>query len=172
MEDLKEQLSVFRGTYINTIDSKGRVNIPSTYRQVLSEQILRTKASSKGREKQQNSIVVTNYITEGARCLEAYTLSEWEVFENRLRSKSRFDPKIRALEHYYFSRAAVCNLDSNGRINIPQNLRAYASLEKEILFCASFNGFRIWDKRIADMVFENAEAQLLENPELFRNVDV
>ena len=152
-----ENLTVFRGTYVNTIDSKGRVNIPSTYRQVLN---------------QQNSIVVTNYVTEGARCLEAYTLSEWEVFENRLRSKSRFDPKIRALEHYYFSRASVCNLDSSGRINIPQNLRAYASLEKEILFCASFNGFRIWDKRIADLVFENAEAQLLENPELFRNVDV
>ena len=152
-----ENLTVFRGTYVNTIDSKGRVNIPSTYRQVLN---------------QQNSIVVTNYVTEGARCLEAYTLSEWEVFEDRLRSKSRFDPKIRALEHYYFSRAAVCNLDSSGRINIPQNLRTYASLEKEILFCSSFNGFRIWDKRIADMVFENAEAQLLENPELFRNVDV
>lgn len=148
---------VFRGTYINTIDSKGRVNIPSSYRQVLAEQ---------------NSIVITNYITEGARCLEAYTIKEWEAFENKLRSKSRFDPKIRALEHYYFSRAAVCNLDSNGRVNIPQNLRVYASLEKEVLFCASFNGFRVWDKRIAEMVFENAETQLLDDPELFRNVDV
>ena len=148
---------VFRGTYVNTVDSKGRVSIPSSYRSILSEQ---------------NSIVITNYITEGARCLEAYTLAEWEVFEKRLRSKSRFDSKIRALEHYYFSRAAVCNLDSSGRINIPQNLRTYASLEKEVLFCASFNGFRIWNKRIAEMVFENAEAQLLDNPELFRDVDV
>jgi len=152
-----DNLKVFRGTYVNTIDSKGRVNIPSHYRQILADE---------------NSIVITNYITEGARCLEAYTLKQWEAFESRLRAKSRFDSKVRALEHYYFARAAVCNLDSSGRINIPQNLRAYASLEKEILFCASFQGFRIWDKRIADMVFEDAQAQLLENPELFRGIDV
>ena len=148
---------MFRGTYFNTIDSKGRVNIPSQFRQVLGTQ---------------NSIVITNYITEGARCLEAYTLEEWQNFENKLRSKSRFDPKVKVLEHYYFSRAATCSLDSIGRINIPQNLRAYASLEKEVLFCASFQGFRIWDKRVGELVFKDAETQLLENPDLFRDVDV
>jgi len=130
----------FRGSFTHAVDEKGRVSIPSQFRALLQ---------SSSRE----SLVITNFITEGARCLEVYTLTQWKLFEERFQKKSRFDPKVRALEHFYFARAAVCKLDSNGRINIPNHLLSYAGIGKEVEFTASFQGFRIWDKRIADHVF-------------------
>ena len=156
---MEEGKVIFRGTFSHSIDEKGRVNVPAPFRLAL-EQL------------SENTLILTNFITEGSRCLEAYTTAEWQRFEDKLRKKSRFDEKVRALEHYYFSRAANCQLDSSGRINIPQNLRIYAGIEKEVVFSASFQGFRIWDKRVADLVFQQAETQLLENPNLFRDVDV
>lgn len=156
---LEDSKVIFRGTFSHSIDEKGRVSVPAQFRLILEEM-------------GENTLIVTNYITEGSRCLEAYTTAEWQKFEQKLRKRSRFDHKVRALEHYYFSRAATCQLDSSGRVNIPQNLRNYAGIEKEVVFTGSFQGFRIWDKRVAELVFQEAETQLLENPDLFRDIDV
>jgi MraZ protein len=149
----------FRGSFNHLVDEKGRVSIPSQFRQLLQDS-------------GETSLVLTNFVTEGARCLEVYTLPQWRLFEERFQKKSRFDPKIRALEHFYFARAAVCSIDGNGRVNIPTHLRNYAGIGKEVQFTASFQCFRIWDKRVADHVFQQAEAELLENPTLFMDLDV
>lgn len=149
---------LFRGTFHHSIDDKGRVSIPSSFRQIMLA-------------KKENEIVLTNYITDGMRCLDAFTISAWKKFETNLSRKSRFDPKLRKLENYYLSRAVVCSIDGSGRINIPSHLRVYASLDKEIVFVASLHGFRIWERKIWDVLFQEAEAALLENPALFEGVD-
>lgn len=148
----------FRGNFDYSLDEKGRVSVPSQFRSVLSKR--NTKL-----------LVITNFICDGARCLEAFTEEDWRKFEQNLSKKSRFDPQLKKLENFYLSRAAECSLDSSGRINIPQNLRTYAGLEKDIVFTASLHGFRIWDQRVWNLIFQEAEAALLENPALFIDVD-
>jgi MraZ protein len=117
-------------------------------------------------------VVLTNYLSEGSRCVEGFGLDAWEDFESRLREKSRFSSKLQRLENFYLSRATECAIDGNGRILVPAYLRAYSGLEKEVVFTASIHGFRIWDKRVWDSIFEASEQALLENPDLFADVDV
>lgn len=149
----------FHGNYTHTIDSKFRVNLPAEYRRVLSLS-------------NQTSVVITNYVSEGSKCLEGFSLSSWMEFESKLRSKSRFDSKLQRLENFYLSRACECQIDKSGRILIPEYLRNYAGLSKDITFTASIHGFRIWDSRVWDYVFEEAQKALLEDPDLFAEVDI
>ncbi len=149
----------FRGNFLHNLDEKNRVSLPAPFRETIS----RTA---------EYSVVLTNFITDGARCLDGFPLASWASFEARLRERSRFDPQLRKLENFYLARAAVSPVDANGRILVPPHLRTYAGLEKEVVFTASLHGFRMWDKRVWDLVFQEAEAALLENPALFVGVDV
>ena len=153
-----QETALFRGVFYHALDEKGRVSMPAEFRRVLAEH---------GEE----SVVLTNFVTDGARCIEGHTLGEWKRFESKLASRSRFDPQVRKLENYYLARAAICPLDGSGRLNIPSHLRAYAGLDKEVAFTSSTQGFRVWDRRVWDLVFQEAETALLENPALFIDVD-
>ena len=148
----------FRGVYFHSLDDKGRVNLPADFRRQLDGET-------------DQSLVITNFISDGARCLEGYTAKSWKEFEEKLAKRSRFDPQVRKLENYYLARAATCPIDGSGRINIPAYLRVYAGIDREITFTSSVHGFRIWDKRVWELVFNEAEAALLENPALFIDVD-
>jgi MraZ protein len=79
---------------------------------------------------------------------------------------------LQQLENFYLSRASECVADSNGRILVPSYLRGYAGLEREVVFTASIHGFRMWDKRVWDSIFEASEQALLTNPDLFADVDL
>ncbi|MCB0330649.1 MAG: division/cell wall cluster transcriptional repressor MraZ [Bdellovibrionales bacterium] len=141
------------------MDAKGRVSLPSEFRRVLSEV---------GCE----SVVLTNYISDGARCVEGFSEPAWKEFEAKLRAKSRFSSKLQRLENFYLSRSAECLLDKAGRILLPSHLRNYAGLDKDVTFTSSIHGFRIWDSRVWEHVFQETEQALLENPELFSDVDI
>ena len=149
----------FRGNSVHTVDDKGRVSLPAGFRRALQGEATQ-------------SIVLTNYLSEGSRCIEGFSLREWEDFEARLREKSRFGSKLQQLENFYLSRASECVADSNGRILVPSYLRGYAGLEREVVFTASIHGFRMWDKRVWDSIFEASEQALLANPDLFADVDL
>jgi MraZ protein len=149
----------FRGNSVHTLDDKGRISLPSEFRRVVG-----------GR--QQASVVLTNYISEGSRCIEGFAIDVWEDFERKLRDKSRFSSKLQRLENFYLSRASECALDSNGRVLVPAYLRSYAGLEREVVFTASIHGFRMWDKRVWDVIFSASEQALLENPDLFADIDI
>jgi MraZ protein len=154
----------FRGNCVHSVDEKGRVSLPVEFRRALSE---RGKSSEKP-----GSVVLTNYISEGSRCVEGFALEAWEDFEQKLREKSRFSSKLQRLENFYLSRASECPLDGNGRILLPAYLRQYAGIERDVVFTASIHGFRIWDKRVWDAIFQASEQALLENPDLFADVDL
>lgn len=149
----------FKGNFVHCADEKGRISLPSDFRETLQ------KINNE-------SIVLTNYISDGARCLEGFGKTAWLEFEKKLRTKSRFDPKVQKLENYYLSRAAECSVDASGRILIPQYLRLYAGLEKEVVFTSSIHGFRVWDKRVWDVIFSQAERALMDDPSVFVDVDI
>lgn len=158
-EDVAIDALSFRGSFTHAVDPKGRLSLPADFRLVLDQ-------------KGDTTVVVTNYISDGHRCLEGFARSDWLVFEKRLRTRSRFAPKLQSLENYYLARAAECVVDSGGRILIPHHLRQYATLEREVTFTASVNGFRMWDSRVWEALFAAAEAELVKNPEIFADVDL
>ncbi len=148
----------FRGCFEHAVDDKGRVSIPSAFRQLLLDRNI-------------SSLVLTNYICDGARCIEVYTEPDWHELEKRLERRSRFDPQVKRLENYYLARAAVCPIDGSGRINVPPHLRTYAGVEREVVFAATVRGFRIWDRRVWELIFQEAETALIDDPSIFENVD-
>jgi MraZ protein len=158
-QDSKGKRNAFRGNFTHAIDDKGRVSLPSEFRKVIAS-------------KNDSIVMITNYITEGFRCLDGYCLSDWYILEDKIREKSRFDPQVQKFEMYYISRAMECPVDGSGRILLPQYLREYASIGKDLTFTSNVRSFKVWDKRAWDLAFQNLESSLIGDPAMFQSVDV
>ncbi len=112
-----------KGEYKHSIDAKGRLAIPAKLREELGEHFTVTKG------------------LDG--CLAVYPEAEWEGLEQRIRSLPM--SKARDLQRFFFSAAFDAELDSQGRILLPANLRKYAGLTKETVVIGAFNHAEIWD---------------------------
>ncbi len=121
---------MFRGRFIHTIDSKGRVSVPIKFREVLSE-------------KYEESLIVT---TEVDQCLIAFPTEEWNRLEEKIRSLPSMSKELKAWMRFFYSGAVECPIDRQGRILIPPSLREYGSLNKEVVLIGLFNKIEIWDK--------------------------
>lgn len=117
---------MFYGEYQHTVDPKGRVIVPSKFREGLGENFIVTKGLD--------------------NCLFAYSKEEWANLEAKLRALPFTDKDVRAFVRFFFAGACECELDKQGRILIPQNLREYASLEKDIYVIGVSTRVEIWDK--------------------------
>jgi len=120
---------VFRGRSIHLIDSKGRISIPTRFRELL-------KAHGDPR------LIITNW----EDCLAAYPYAEWQHIEEKMGEFSLVDRDIRSFKRFFLSGACECNLDSQGRILVPPALREFAGLEKEVIMAGQLKCFEIWDK--------------------------
>ncbi len=117
---------MFYGEYQHTVDPKGRVIIPSKFRDGLGEKFIVTKGLD--------------------NCLFAYSPSEWSNLEAKLKSLPFTDKDVRAFVRFFFAGASECEVDKQGRILIPQNLRQYAGLEKDIYVIGVSTRVELWDK--------------------------
>ena len=149
---------MFRGSFEHTIDEKGRVSIPSKFREIL---VGRNDAR----------LIVTKFILDSFRCLDVYPYAEWEHFEEELSKKPRFDPNFLKLETFYLSNAQECSVDKQGRILIPPILRDYAGLGKDVMFAAALEKFRIWNTATWQKFNEESEKDLAQDPRLFSNLN-
>jgi len=146
---------IFRGRFEYTIDPKGRVNIPSRFREQLSDT---------GME----SVVITNY----SGCLYVYPAEEWERIEEKLASKvSSVNRKKNAFVRFFVGGAVEVSPDKQGRILIPPSLRSYAGLDKEVVILGMPNRFEIWDRQRWDVEVSRFEKEGFEDPELAREID-
>lgn len=117
---------MFMGEYNHTIDAKGRLIVPSKFREKLGEEFVVTKGLDD--------------------CLFVYPLDEWAHIEEAFRKVPLTNKKARDFVRFFFAGAASCEVDKQGRILLPANLRAYAGLEKEIVSAGVLNRVEIWDK--------------------------
>ena len=137
-----------KGTFYHNIDSKGRLIIPSKIRDALG-----------------SSFVVTIGV-DG--CLDMYSIEEWENFTEKLNRQSNNTEKVRMLKRYFRSRAADVDMDSQGRVVIPQNLRDSAGITKEVVIIGDGEKAEIWDKtkwdelNSTEMFSEEAIKKMLE----------
>ncbi|MSQ47785.1 MAG: division/cell wall cluster transcriptional repressor MraZ [Deltaproteobacteria bacterium] len=150
---------MFRGCFEHSIDDKGRVSIPVSFRKVLLGL-------------QDERIVVTKFLLHSFRCLDIYPQAEWEVLEQELLNKPRFDETFAKLEAFYLSNAQECAVDKQGRILLPPMLREYASLQKDVVFASALKKFRVWDKAIWERFNQESEKDLVQNPQLFAGLNM
>jgi len=120
----------FIGEYHCKIDSKGRLLLPSELRKQLSPE-------------NQEQFVISRGVDE---CLSLYTVSEWGIVMNKLRSLNRFKIKDRKFARMFQKGATKVPVDSNSRILLPKSLLSWASIQKEIVIVANVDLWEIWDK--------------------------
>lgn len=121
---------MFMGTTNNSIDEKNRMIVPSRLRAELGARCILTRGLD--------------------QCLYIYTVSDWEKQMEKIARLPEADPKIRAFIRHFCANAAECELDKQGRIVIPQDLKAYAGIEKELVTMGAMTKIEIWSKEIWD----------------------
>ncbi|WP_457574197.1 division/cell wall cluster transcriptional repressor MraZ [Desulfolithobacter sp.] len=119
----------FRSRSEHTLDAKGRLNIPSRFREVL-------------REVYDETLIVTNW----QKSLKAYPVPEWEILEEKLLTEGRMQPGFGDFVRYVISGVTECPLDKQGRILIPGSLRTEFGIGKEVVLNGMLDHFEIWDK--------------------------
>ena len=123
---------MFRGATLVNLDSKGRLSVPTRYR----EQLLENAAGQ---------MVCT--IDLHQPCLLLYTLPEWEIIEKKLARLSSMNPNERRVQRLLLGHASECQMDNAGRLLLANTLRQHASLTKEVMLVGQFNKFELWDEQ-------------------------
>ena len=113
------------GEYKHNLDTKGRIIVTSKFRELLDEQFVITRGLD--------------------RCLFAYTEDEWSRIEEKLKTLPLTKKDARKFTRLFFSGATNVEIDKQGRINIPQNLREYAGLSKDCTVIGVSSRIEIWD---------------------------
>ena len=117
---------MFMGEYNHIIDAKGRLIIPARFRELLGEEFILTKG------------------LDG--CLSIYPMDAWEAFETKLRALPLTNKNARTFTRFFVAGATNCELDRQGRILVPQTLREFAGLEKEVVLTGNLDRIEIWSK--------------------------
>lgn len=124
---------MFRGINEITIDTKGRLAIPTRYRPALVDE-------------EKNLLVVT--IDTEERCLLLYTATQWQIIENNLQKLPSFNVAARRIQRLLIGHATDVEVDANSRIVLPSVLRNYAHLEKDVVMIGQGNKFEVWSKTL------------------------
>ena len=117
---------MFMSEYNHTVDVKGRLIIPSKYRELLGEEFVVTKGMD--------------------GCLFVYANDDWNAFEQKLTSLPLINKEARKFARFFLAGAASVELDKQGRILLPANLREFAGLDKDVVLVGVGSRIEIWSK--------------------------
>lgn len=117
---------MFIGEYEHTLDTKGRIIIPSKFREKLGDEFVMTKGLD--------------------NCLFVYPKSEWSILEEKLKKLPLTNRDARAFIRFFFAGASECGLDKQGRVTIPANLRKHSKLDKEAIIIGVSTRMEIWSQ--------------------------
>lgn len=124
---------MFRGVNPINLDVKGRMALPSRYREMVY-------SHCEGR------MVVT--IDTEDRCLLLYTQPEWDEIQARIDALPSFNKAVRRIQRLLTGHATDLEMDANGRMLLPAPLREYAQLDKKIVLLGQGNKFEIWSEAL------------------------
>ncbi|MBO9572385.1 MAG: division/cell wall cluster transcriptional repressor MraZ [Chitinophagaceae bacterium] len=132
-----------RGEFEATVDGKGRFLLPSAIRKQLPEDGSNRFVINRGFEK----------------CLALYPMDNWKPKFEAIGKLNDFDPKVRQFKRYFLNGATDMELDSAGRLLLPQSLKEHAGIDKDIVLLASYDKIEIWDKTKYNEFFESMTAE-------------
>ena len=121
---------MFRGAAKITLDDKGRMVMPTRYREQITDGA-------------QGKLVVT---VDRDQCLLIYPLPEWEQIERKLMSLPSLHAQARRLQRLMVGHATDLELDGHGRVLLPSELREFAKLERHGMLIGQGNRFELWDE--------------------------
>ncbi|MGX7419487.1 division/cell wall cluster transcriptional repressor MraZ [Carnobacterium gallinarum] len=125
------------GEFKHNIDAKGRLIMPSKFRDELGEKFIITRGMD--------------------GCLFGYPMAEWSTLEEKLKQLPLAKKDARAFTRFFYSAATECELDKQGRINIPQTLREHADLDKVCHVIGVSDRIEIWSQDRWNQFSEEAE---------------
>lgn len=132
---------MFYGEHEHSIDRKGRLIIPSKFREVFKE-----------------NYVERFFVTRGLdACLFVFTEEEWRKQETRFKGLSFTNTEARQFNRLYFSGACEVNCDKQGRILVPEYLKMYAGIKKDVVIVGVSNRMEIWSKEHWVSFYENTK---------------
>lgn len=137
---------MFRGINAITIDSKGRFAVPTRYREALGAQVVLT-------------------IDTEETCVLLYPATQWQIIEDKLQGLPSFNAYARRIQRLLIGHATDVEIDSSGRVLLPQLLREYAHVDKKMVMIGQGNKFEIWDEQLWQQRREHwlaEEASLLD----------
>ena len=117
---------MFMGEYRHTVDPKGRLIVPSKFRELLGAEFVVTRG------------------LDG--CLFVYPMESWEAYVEELKKLPLTDRNARLFTRFIIAGATTCELDKQGRILIPTTLREFANLKKDVLLAGMLDHIEIWDE--------------------------
>ena len=117
---------MFMGEYNHTVDIKGRLIVPSKFREQLGDEFVVTKG------------------LDG--CLFVYPNEEWQNIEEKFRNVPLTTKDAGKFSRFFFAGAASCEVDKQGRILIPTVLREFADIQKDVVSVGVLNRIEIWSK--------------------------
>ena len=115
---------MFLGTYRNRIDDKNRMAVPAKFRDQLGGRCMLTKVFDE--------------------CLYIDTMQDFEEMASKIAALPQSDADFREFIRDFFGNTEICEFDSQGRIKIPQNLRDYARISKELITTGAMDKIEIW----------------------------
>ena len=143
---------MFMGEYHHTIDEKGRIIIPSKFREDLGEKFI---------------------ITRGIEnCLFVYSLSSWEKITNKLEALPFTKKDARQFVRFFLSGATTAEFDKQGRVNITSPLISYANLQKDCVVIGTGDRLEIWSQEDWNAFFESASSNMSDIAENLFNESV
>lgn len=131
---------MFRGLSPLALDGKGRLAIPTRYRELLMQRC-------------GGHLIVT---LDPSGCLLLYPFPEWEPIERRLNALPSFNPVSRHMQRILVGSATDLDLDGAGRILLPAPLRDKARLDKDVVLVGQGNKFEIWNDQAWQAQFDAA----------------
>ncbi len=128
---------MFRGISSINLDAKGRIAIPTKYRDELQEccecQLILT-------------VAVDEKCVGEPGCLWLYPLPEWEKLEQIISKLPTLNKMAGKLRRFLIGNATECEMDNQGRLLLPEKLREFANLEKHLVLIGQLNKFEIWNE--------------------------
>ena len=149
---------VFRGISNLNVDSKGRIAIPTKYRnEIKSDQ-----------SEYEGQMVLT--VDHADRCLVLYPMEDWLGTEEKLMSMPNLDGDVRMMKRLILGHATDVDMDGQGRIMLPALLREYANMSKKLVMIGQGNKFELWDEESwndgCDVMIKAAPINIQNNEEL------
>lgn len=139
-------MSAFKGSYIHSIDNKGRVNLPAKLRKYISPDA-------------NDTFIVTRGFDQ---CIFAYPLDEWHNYEQTIRSLPSSSADSRFVMRHLLQYANEVQLDGQSRIMLPQNLLTFADIKNEALILGVLERIEIWNPGVYETYIQQQESSYEE----------
>ena len=133
---------MFLGEFQHSLDAKGRLTLPAKFRDALADGLVITKGME--------------------NCLFVFSRSEWPSLQDKVQSLPMIKKDARKFTRFFFGGAMEEDLDKQGRVLIPENLRQYAQLNREVVIIGVSNRLEVWNKENWEEYVKEAESSYVE----------